>query len=88
MSKEWDSIGGDFEQDKRELKVGEYSISAAGGVGRIACYRPGITLIDFYRTSTVLVKDIPVRGAEAIASGHQETVARTDGATPSTGATP
>lgn len=86
--KAWNEIAGDFEQDKREPKVGEYSIVAAGGVGRIACYRPGLVLMDFYRTTPLLVKDLPVRGAESSASVHQETGDRTGGATPPTAATP
>lgn len=55
--KAWESIAGDFEQDKREVKSGEYSIVAFGGVGRISCYRPGIVLGDFYRSNTILIKD-------------------------------
>ena len=56
--KAWESIAGDFEQDKRDAKPGEYSIVAVGGVGRITCYRPGLQLIDFYRTTTVLACEV------------------------------
>lgn len=44
-----------------ELKDGQYLIETKKGgevVGRILCSRPGLRLIDFYRTSTVLVGEL------------------------------
>ncbi len=38
-------------------KPGEYQIQSVG-TGQIACYRPGMQLIDFYRTTDVLAKDV------------------------------
>ncbi len=46
----------------REPKEGEYFIpTSIDGfvVGQIACSKPGLRLVDFYRTSTVLAKDVP-----------------------------
>lgn len=46
--KAWNEIQGDFEQDKRDSKPGEYSVVAVGGVGRVACYHKGMVITDFY----------------------------------------
>ncbi len=43
---------------QREPKEGEYSIVAVKTVGLVVCYVPGLRLIDFYRTSSVLAKDV------------------------------
>lgn len=51
MNSEFDEIDHDHRQ--RELKEGEYWIASCGS-GRIACYAPGITLVDFYRSAGVL----------------------------------
>ncbi len=48
----------------REPKDGEYYISTSIGgfvVGQVVCIRQGLRLVDFYRTSTVLAKDVPVK---------------------------
>ena len=43
----------------REFPDGTYWIPTGKELcGRIACYRPGLVLSDFYRTSSVLVKDV------------------------------
>ena len=45
-----------------DLKDGEYRIPTSKQgfvVGQIRCSRPGLNLIDFYRTSLVLAKDVP-----------------------------
>lgn len=55
--KAWNDIAGDFEQDKRDPKPGEYSVVAVGGVGRVACYRKGMTITDFYNNGP-LIKDL------------------------------
>lgn len=49
----------EYDHRSREQRDGEYTIVAFGGVGRIVCYRPGMKLIDFYRTTSVLAKDTP-----------------------------
>ena len=46
---------------QRDERDGEYTIPAVGGVGRVVCYRKGLQLIDFYRQSSVLSKDVPGR---------------------------
>lgn len=77
------------DERERPLKENEYRIKSVG-VGKIICSRPGVQLIDFYRTPCVLVKDIPVRGAEPVTtepSDAKVVVGRTVGATPATGAT-
>jgi len=45
-----------------DLKPSEYRIPTmiqGEVVGQIRCSRQGLKLIDFYRTSTVLAKDVP-----------------------------
>jgi hypothetical protein len=75
------------ERSRGESK-GEYSLVTFGG-GRVVCYRKGMILMDFYRTTSVLVKDIPVPGKAEPENVRQAADAgRTDGSIPSTGATP
>lgn len=42
---------------ERALKESEYLVQSVG-VGKVICSRPGVKLIDFYRTSAVLAKDV------------------------------
>lgn len=52
------------ENEHRDYPEGVYFIDTKKEgevVGKIACYRPGLKLIDFYRTSPVLAKDEPPR---------------------------
>lgn len=54
------------EQDERNrmYEPGVYFIDTLNKgekVGKIACYKPGLKLIDFYRTSPVLAKDETVK---------------------------
>lgn len=51
----------DHDERSRESKDNEYTIPSASPNGRIVCYLPGMKLIDFYRTDTVLAKDVPVK---------------------------
>lgn len=49
--------------DNEELPEGKYHIPTSKGgqvVGKILCSRPGLRLIDFYRTSPVLASDLGV----------------------------
>ncbi len=38
-------------------KADIYRVAAIGGNGQIVCSRPVVTLVDFYRTSSILAKD-------------------------------
>ncbi len=52
----------DHDHREREPKDGEYRIPVkihGDVVGHIVCIRPGLRLIDFYRTSSVMAKDVP-----------------------------
>jgi len=51
-----------IEEQPDDLKPSQYRIptSIRGVVvGQVRCSRPGLRLIDFYRTSNVLAKDVP-----------------------------
>ena len=49
----------DNEKHNREFPDGTYWIPTGKELcGRIVCYRPGLVLGDFYRTSSVLIKDV------------------------------
>lgn len=54
---DFDDLPGRDERE-RELKPTEYMIDSVG-TGKVICSRPGVKLIDFYRTSPVLSKDVP-----------------------------
>lgn len=40
---------------KREKRAGEYWIASVGS-GVVSCYKPGLLIIDWYRTEGVLAK--------------------------------
>lgn len=51
---------GAHDSREREPRAGEYTMPAVcnyGSQGRIACYRQGLKLIDFYWTNSILCKD-------------------------------
>ena len=50
-----------------DLKPSEYRIPTSKQgfvVGQIRCSKPGLRLIDFYRTSSVLAIDVPPKPVE------------------------
>jgi hypothetical protein len=44
------------DERQRDVKLGEYLINAVI-VGQVVCSRPGVTLVDMYRSMGVLAKD-------------------------------
>jgi hypothetical protein len=53
---DWDNIPSE-DVRVRPPKEGEYVVPSVG-VGDVICSRPGVTLIDFYRTHQLLAKDV------------------------------
>lgn len=49
----------DHDERSRESKANEYWVESALPSGRIVCSREGLAIVDFYRTSEVLAKDVP-----------------------------
>ena len=54
----------DHDERSRAPKDNEYMIPSVMPYGRIVCSRPGMKLVDFYRTSSVLAKDVPPKPVE------------------------
>jgi hypothetical protein len=48
----------DHDHRERESRAHEYWVASVGS-GRVVCYHTGLMLVDFYRTSGVLAKDVP-----------------------------
>jgi len=53
---DWDDIPSEDER-VRSPKEGEYVVPSVG-MGDVICSRPGVTLIDFYRSQPLLAKDV------------------------------
>ena len=53
-----------FDSRSREAKDGEYTIDSVTPGCKIVCCRPGMKLVDFYRTSPILFKDLPPKPIE------------------------
>ena len=49
----------DHDERQREYPEMVYFLVAVGGVGRVACYRPGLAMVDFYRSTHVLASAEP-----------------------------
>ncbi len=56
----------DHDSRQRGVKKGDYEVESVGG-RPIVCSRDGLILIDFYRTSRVLTKDVAPKSKICVA---------------------